>query len=201
MKMPEEMTLKELEEHYDNWAETYDKDADDWSYKAHDKIVHRLWKNDIYLLEKRVIDLACGPGRHAIRYFLPSGFKVGVDISRKMLKEAKFWTYQPVQADIKRVPFKDSSFDASMCVTALEHFPDIRPYLKEMKRIVKTNGTIIFTVPCTQIEGLYRTSKGKLERMLRECRIETIDMFKFLSHYQEREYPVFVWATIGKNTK
>ncbi|MBD3259403.1 hypothetical protein GF371_02105 [Candidatus Woesearchaeota archaeon] len=54
------MSLKELEEHYDDWAETYDEDADDWSYNAHGKIVARLWKNDIYLAEKRVIDLACG---------------------------------------------------------------------------------------------------------------------------------------------
>ncbi|MBD3259397.1 methyltransferase domain-containing protein [Candidatus Woesearchaeota archaeon] len=143
----------------------------------------------------------CGPGRQAMRYFLTNDFKVGVDISREMLKKAEFWKYLPVQADIKRVPFKDSSFDASMCITALEHFSDSRPYLREMKRIVKSNGTIIFTVPCTQIEGLYRTSKGKLERILKECKIETIDMFKILSHYQEEEYPVYVWVAFGKNTK
>ncbi len=65
----------------------------------------------------RVLDLACGNGRHAI-VLSKLGFQViGLDLSGHLLKEAKFSADREtssipfVCADMRAIPFKNNSFD------------------------------------------------------------------------------------------
>jgi len=198
--MTDPEALRELKEQYDEWAPTYDRDACRWGYCTPWKVERRLTphlKNGM-----NVVELACGTGLNGIRYQYLDLNLVGVDVSAKMLEKAsKSCGYLAVQADMGRTPFKDSSFDASLCTTALEHFPDIRPYLLEMKRIVKPNGIIAFTVAHSQIRGLNRVPRKELVQILADCKIKEIEILKIFSHFDQGEDSIYFWSTIGNNTK
>lgn len=62
---------------------------------------------------KRVLDLACGAGRH-LRAMAAAGIRgVGADISADLLAEARrAGTGMLVRCDMRRLPFRDGAFDA-----------------------------------------------------------------------------------------
>jgi SAM-dependent methyltransferase len=49
--------------------------------------------------------------------------------------------------DITQMPFADQSQDAYICVSVLEHVPDIQKALSEIKRTLKIGGALLLTVP------------------------------------------------------
>ena len=44
----------------------------------------------------------------------------------------------------KRFPYKSNFFDVCICFDVLEHVPDINYFLREVKRVLKKNGYLIF---------------------------------------------------------
>ena len=59
----------------------------------------------------RILDLACGPGRHAAELDRLGGHVVGFDLSRAMLRRARERTRaRLVRGDMRALPFRDSSF-------------------------------------------------------------------------------------------
>lgn len=49
--------------------------------------------------------------------------------------------------DITAMPFADNSQDAYLCISVLEHVPDIQNALAEINRTLKVGGSILLTVP------------------------------------------------------
>jgi len=59
----------------------------------------------------RILDLACGPGRHAAELDRLGGHVVGFDLSRAMLRRARERTRaRLVRGDMRALPFRDGSF-------------------------------------------------------------------------------------------
>jgi len=52
-----------------------------------------------------------------------------------------------VQTDAAYLPFPDSTFDAAICAELLEHVPNPQNVLREVHRVLKSNGTLLITVP------------------------------------------------------
>lgn len=52
-----------------------------------------------------------------------------------------------VQADGAGLPFPAGRFDAVICSELLEHVPDPRPVLEEIRRILRNDGTVLICVP------------------------------------------------------
>ena len=89
-----------------------------------------------------LLDIGCGTGL-ASRIFDCKIY--GMDPSRKMLKEAKKNCLQKeefVLAMGEHIPFKDCTFDAVICVTALHNFEAPRAALQEIKRVCKGRGAL-----------------------------------------------------------
>ena len=109
------------------------------------------WKNEG---RKSVLDLGCGLGRHSI-LFAKSGFKVtACDISKDAINHLRKWEkaegvdIRSVQADMKALPFADNAFDCIFAYHVISHtdtegFVEI---MKEIKRILRPNGKIFFTL-------------------------------------------------------
>lgn len=51
------------------------------------------------------------------------------------------------KADITAIPFADSSFDIVLCNHVLEHIPDDRKAMSEIRRVLKSDGWCILQVP------------------------------------------------------
>lgn len=52
-----------------------------------------------------------------------------------------------IVSDITQIPEPDGSFDAILCVEVFEHLPDPLLALKEFRRLLKNDGTLIITAP------------------------------------------------------
>jgi len=102
----------------------------------------------------RILDLACGAGRHTI-YLAECGFKVaGIDISSAGIQIAlSQLEKRGLKADLKVgsiyevLPYDDSSFDAITCIRSINHgtIEEIWKTIKETERILRPGGIIFVT--------------------------------------------------------
>lgn len=113
---------------------------------------------------KKILDLGSGSGRHII-YFAKSGFDVyGVDISKQGIKITKEWLKkEKLQADLKigsiykKLPYKDSFFEAIISTNAVHHekIKNIRKAIREIERVLKPKGLIFITVRKRKFRKFY----------------------------------------------
>ena len=100
-----------------------------------------------------VLDLACGTGlvtKKLIRKVGKNGRVYAIDSSESAIKIAKKWTgtrknLHFVRADAEKVQVK-TKFDAITCQYSLFFFQNEQKVLKNMKKILKKNGTITLAV-------------------------------------------------------
>jgi SAM-dependent methyltransferase len=95
----------------------------------------------------RVLDVGCGSGRYLVP-LVRNGFEaVGADISRHAL-ESLGSQYACLVADVCRLPFSDSQFDAVTCYGVLEHLTQIGcvQAATEVFRILTDRGLAFFEV-------------------------------------------------------
>lgn len=102
--------------------------------------------------ELTLLDVGCGTGRY-LTHFLSLGKTVGVDISKPMLRQARKNTNDRailVKADAENLPFNDNTFNIVTCSYLFENLngpeDNTEKVLKEMYRVTKKGGLIIFTV-------------------------------------------------------
>lgn len=100
----------------------------------------------------RVLDLACGTGRHLIPLSKEDYNIVGLDTSLRLLRIAKTRQsgIQLVRADMRRLPFKSETFAAAVSMdTSLGYLPSDREdtqSLKELRQTLEKEGVLIVDV-------------------------------------------------------
>jgi ubiquinone/menaquinone biosynthesis C-methylase UbiE len=95
----------------------------------------------------RVLDAACGTGRHT-RYLVNVGHHVtGLDASAEMLGEAidKVPHTRFVRGSVEAVPFATDSFDAAVCSLALTHLPSLEVAIQELARVIRPQGELLIS--------------------------------------------------------
>jgi len=97
-----------------------------------------------------VLDVGCGTGLLFSHFAAEAQTVVGVDISGKLLLQAKerarnFQHIHLVQADSDHLPFKDNHFSMVFAFTVLQNLPDPLETLKEVKRIAESDAPIVVT--------------------------------------------------------
>ena len=97
---------------------------------------------DLLPEDERVLDLGCGVG-HSFELLAPRE-TVGVDIEPSVLEGQNRET---VVADMRKLPFDDTSFKAAISVQALEHIPDPERMLSQVRRVLELNGVGVFVTP------------------------------------------------------
>lgn len=111
------------------------------------------WINDFIdnLKGKPLIyDIGCGNGRNMInnRKHININF-IGIDNCVKFIDICRQKNLNVINANITRIPLRNNSADAIICIAVLHHLsnPDNRLMaILEMKRIIKENGQILLSV-------------------------------------------------------
>ena len=136
----------------------------------------------------RVLDLGCGEGYFS-RMFRSSGAEVvGVDIAKELVEKAKRQRgdIEYVVSDAKDLSFaQNNSFDAIVCVLALQNMERLEPVFKECERVLRHDGRFLFVLnhPVFRIAkrsswGWDETLKAQYRRLdgYLSARREKIDM-------------------------
>ena len=176
---------------------------------------------DHFPLERgdRVLDLGCGEGRHVIAAYLAAEVDaIGVDLSLADLKNAQvkaedFLTDTAgdeqrslglASADALRLPFADNSFDKVICSEVLEHIPDYRAALTEIRRVLKPGGLLCASVPrrwpekiCWALSDAYHQVPGGHLRIFRardlRGNIESLGFKHYHRHWAHALHAPFWW--------
>jgi len=137
----------------DNLQNEFDKYC---VYNLITRFLHRQRIDKIYPLindrgEGLNLDAGCSSGVYAMKMGEDT---VGLDISEDGLIVANRWAKERgikkinfIQADIENLPFKSKKFNFVVSSEVIEHLEHPMKGLLELKRIMKSGGTLIVSVP------------------------------------------------------
>lgn len=103
------------------------------------------------LTDRRVLDLGCGYGWHC-RYAVEQGARlvVGVDVSERMLREARARTASPrityLRQAIEDIAFPADAFDLVLSSLALHYVADYAEVCARVRRCLAPGGAFVFSV-------------------------------------------------------
>lgn len=141
-----------LEKNREQWNKIYQKETKLLPIDNDIKEITILFKKKNV---KKILDLACGSGRHVL-YLTENGFDVhgidisdkGIEIANSLLKKRNLYDHLKVGSMYDNLPFENNYFDAIICIRALNHgtIEEIRNGIKEIERVLKSHGILYLTV-------------------------------------------------------
>ncbi|GIW02856.1 class I SAM-dependent methyltransferase [Roseiflexus sp.] len=100
----------------------------------------------------RALDVGCGNGAYTLAIGSEAALVWGVDIDQHWLNEfIRHPQIKPTigvgQADGAWLPFQNAAFDVVFCIETIEHVTDERAVLREIRRVLRKDGTLLLTAP------------------------------------------------------
>jgi SAM-dependent methyltransferase len=129
---------------YRSWSGSYDEPGNP-IVALEDPVV---WSLLDPLPRGRVLDAACGTGRHA-RHLVDLGHEVlGIDLTPEMLNVAAARVPEAtfMEGDLRDIPAPDEHFDLAVCGLALAHLAELRAGVAELARVLKPGGRLVVSV-------------------------------------------------------
>jgi len=137
-------------------AKVWDQAAGSYDSHRHDDAVYASCTRQATSAIPRgtplILDAGCGTGIPTAQLARRSRQVVAVDYSYAslaQLKAKRMSNVLLVQADLRALPFADSTFDASVCANALQHLAAGKPQarvIEELKRTTKMGGILVASV-------------------------------------------------------
>lgn len=127
-------TMLEMDEHH-------------WWYRGRRRIIRaELDRLDIPT-DAVVLDAGCGSGR-TMEDLVAYGRVYGLEVNPDATEIARARGVGEVRTGrLEDLPFEDGMFDLMTCLDVLEHVPDDRLALRELRRVCKPGGWLLATVP------------------------------------------------------
>lgn len=141
-----------------------------------------------------ILEGGCGLGQY-VKYYSDMGFSItGIDFSEKLIKKAREINKKSVfkVADVKKLPFEDSSFDVYILNGVLEHLENgpAEP-LKEACRVLKKGGILLITL---QYINILRAIADFATRFTKTRRFKGANIegeYKLVNRFEAEREPCF----------
>ncbi|BAQ49160.1 MULTISPECIES: class I SAM-dependent methyltransferase [Methylobacterium] len=125
------------------------------SLLAHSQIeaehVHRYLLARKFCENKSVLDIACGEGYGSWILSKVANSVLGVDVDAATIKHADTFYKQNnlhfMIGDARKIPCQDHSIDVVVSFETIEHICEHNIFISELKRVLKSNGTLIISSP------------------------------------------------------
>lgn len=177
----------------------YDKNQNEFIKRTDlkNKIPYHAIKKMMKYLPKEsiLLDAGCAYGRDA-NIFSNNNYKViGIDLSQKLLNEAKkrYKNIKFLKMDVRELKFPDQYFDGVWCNAVLFHLnnEDIKLALKEFYRVLKQDG-ILYTsykkgigseeklaFKTNYIRFFNYQTQESIEKLIKKSNLSTIERYEF----------------------
>jgi len=132
-----------MEKQYNNFAKIYSESFLDYNTNSIEAYFRYL---DLNLEGKQVLDLGCKDGYDLSRIKPKGALIFGIDPSEKMVALAKQKNPDGIieVGCFESIPFPDQTFDFVVSKWAFQAASDIDPIYKEIARVLKSGGTLIY---------------------------------------------------------
>lgn len=98
----------------------------------------------------RVLDVACGTGKVAVRIAERGCVTLGAEASMEMIGLGRYVHPESkavmVRSIAEELPFPDNTFDRVICQGSLDHFVDGHAFMREAARITKPDGRVVIAL-------------------------------------------------------
>ena len=134
----------------------------------------RMALNATSIKDKRILDAGFGFGVLLSILSRYTDHAQGLEISKKqvertrgLFRECGIKNVKLDCGDVRKMRFKDDSFDVVFCTDMLEHIRDPEVALKEIGRVLKPGGSLIVSVPTENL--LYKLGRllGRFDKSTR----------------------------------
>jgi len=142
---------------YDAWSEVYDTDGN--PLIALEEPVVCGWLSDV--AGRRIADVGCGTGRHAVRLAQAGAKVVALDVSSGMLAKAR--AKDPTGEVLfcchrlpEPLPLPDGSCDHVLFALVGEHVTALKDIYRDFARVLGPGGSVVFTAlhPAMNLRGI-----------------------------------------------
>ena len=132
-----------------------DVDEHHWWYRGRRRIIRAELDRLALAPHARILDAGCGSGR-TLKELADYGEVCGIELNPQAAEVARGRSLGDVRIGrLEELPWDDATFDLVTCLDVLEHTPDDRLTLRELRRVVKPGGRMLVTVPA--YEALWST--------------------------------------------
>jgi SAM-dependent methyltransferase len=125
-------------------------DEQHWWYRGRRRVIAAELERLSLPQPARVLDAGCGSGRTMVDLH-SYGDVVGIELSDDAAEVARSrGCGEVVSGRVEELPWEAHTFDLITCLDVIEHTPDDRVALSELRRVCKPGGWLLLTVPAYQ---------------------------------------------------
>jgi SAM-dependent methyltransferase len=124
-------------------------DEHHWWYRGRRRIIRAELDRLALPVGAAVLDAGCGSGR-TLEELAPYGEVRGIELDPEAAEVARGRGYEVEIGRLEELPWGDDTFDLITCLDVIEHTPDDRATLRELRRVCQPGGWLLVTVPAYQ---------------------------------------------------
>ncbi len=127
-----------------------DLDERHWWYRGRRRIIRAELDQLALPAGARMLDAGCGSGR-TLQELEPYGEVCGIELNDEAAGVARARGHGQVRVGrLEALPWEDATFDLITCLDVIEHTPEDRNALRELRRVCRPGGRLLLTVPAYQ---------------------------------------------------
>jgi ubiquinone/menaquinone biosynthesis C-methylase UbiE len=156
-------------------------------------VVERLKQKPL----RRVLDLGCGAGHLSFASAPFSETVVAYDLSPEMIeivdreaRQRKHNNLSVQRGQVEELPFEDRTFDWVVTRYSAHHWNDVRRALREARRVLKPDGTLIIIDVCAPEDPLLDTHLQTVELLRDGSHVRNYSLSNWNSMLVEAEFQI-----------